>query len=71
MKLEVQQPRNHRQTRLPVNKQDMDHRERWGDLYSTISFKGSSYYYCPLRDHLLTVEQLAELILLLYILIKT
>lgn len=71
MKLEVQQPRNHRQTRLPVSKQDKDHREGGGDLYSTISFKGSSYHYCPLRDHLLTVKQLAELILLLYILIKT
>lgn len=32
MKLEVQQPRNHRQTRLPVNKQDIDHRERGGGI---------------------------------------
>jgi len=36
MKLEVQQPRNHRQTRLPVSKQDKDHREGGG---------GSLFYY--------------------------
>jgi len=42
MKLEVQQPRNHRQTRLPVNKQDMDHRERGGISILLFPSKGQA-----------------------------